>query len=287
VVALYRQARIMNHVDPLLDKNIFVLQHSYPHKKNPSCHQHATHDYSVMMLYTSGAAVIEQRSKWSVKAGEVMLIPAGEAHRMLAAEQASVWALGFCPSCFAANGGSEILAPFERVRSGGSAVVSLTEERQRFIESLLSELQLELARPTPNLIVQQSLLTLIASVLSRASAPPQSNQKSPSPAIEALRFIEKNFLEAITLQKIADAVHLSPAYITTRLRKETGKSAQEWIITHRLQEVRRRLETTDEKLDVITERVGYADPTHLIRLFRREYGVTPASWRASLRKNHR
>jgi AraC-like DNA-binding protein len=34
-------------------------------------------------------------------------------------------------------------------------------------------------------------------------------------------------------------------------------------------------------VDVIAERVGYADPSHFIRMFRREHGATPAAWRAA------
>ena len=33
-------------------------------------------------------------------------------------------------------------------------------------------------------------------------------------------------------------------------------------------------------VDVIAERVGYADATHFIRLFRRAHGVTPTAYRA-------
>jgi AraC-like DNA-binding protein len=36
-------------------------------------------------------------------------------------------------------------------------------------------------------------------------------------------------------------------------------------------------------VEVIAERVGYADATHFIRLFRRMYGVTPAAWRSERR----
>ncbi len=46
-------------------------------------------------------------------------------------------------------------------------------------------------------------------------------------------------------------------------------------------EARRRLLHSDERVDVIAERVGYADPTHFIRMFRREHGATPAAWRAA------
>jgi AraC-like DNA-binding protein len=40
-------------------------------------------------------------------------------------------------------------------------------------------------------------------------------------------------------------------------------------------------------VDVIAERVGYADPTHFIRMFRRQHGATPAAWRASQRRSKR
>jgi AraC-like DNA-binding protein len=40
---------------------------------------------------------------------------------------------------------------------------------------------------------------------------------------------------------------------------------------------------TDEIVAVIAERVGYADATHFIRLFRRAHGMTPAAWRTRYR----
>jgi AraC-like DNA-binding protein len=46
-------------------------------------------------------------------------------------------------------------------------------------------------------------------------------------------------------------------------------------------EARRLLSHTDEMVDVVAERVGYADSTHFIRMFRREHGTTPAAWRAA------
>jgi AraC-like DNA-binding protein len=45
-------------------------------------------------------------------------------------------------------------------------------------------------------------------------------------------------------------------------------------------EARRLLLHSDEMVDVIAERVGYADATHFIRMFRRAHGATPAAWRA-------
>jgi AraC-like DNA-binding protein len=48
-------------------------------------------------------------------------------------------------------------------------------------------------------------------------------------------------------------------------------------------QARRLLLHSDERVDVIAERVGYADATHFIRMFRREHGATPAAWRLRAR----
>jgi AraC-like DNA-binding protein len=83
---------------------------------------------------------------------------------------------------------------------------------------------------------------------------------------------------------VARAVGRSPAHVTTALTRATGKSAGAWIIAGRMAEARRRLLHSDEPIDAIADRVGYADATHFIRLFRRSHGATPASWRARHRR---
>jgi len=55
----------------------------------------------------------------------------------------------------------------------------------------------------------------------------------------------------------------------------------QWIVSGRMAEARRLLLHSDEMVDVVAERVGYADATHFIRMFRREHGATPAAWRAA------
>jgi AraC family transcriptional activator of pobA len=98
---------------------------------------------------------------------------------------------------------------------------------------------------------------------------------------ESLRYIERNCLRRLTLAEIASAVGRSPTYVTAALTRATGRSAGDWIVSGRMAEARRLLLRSDERVDVVSERVGYADPTHFIRMFRRGHGTTPAAWRAS------
>jgi len=241
------------------------------------------HSHAAMLFVTGGSSRIEQRGAWRLAPGDVFLVPAGEPHRMVEASQASYWGLSFCAPCFAAAGAAELLEPFERVRDGASAIVRLPAERWPFVETLLCELEasgaIDPAHP-----VQRSLLTLLLHEVDRAASPLQQ-ERTPARSVvaESLRFIERNCLQPITLQDVAAAVGRSPAYVTSALTRATGRSAGAWILSGRMAEARRRLLHSDEPVERIAEQVGYADPTHFIRMFRRTEGAPPAAWRAARR----
>ncbi len=245
-----------------------------------------THGYAALAFYTRGRSRVEQNGEWRVGEGDVLLVPAGEPHRMLEMSGPEYWGLAFCVPCFAASGAAALLDPFERVRDGASAVVHVPASRHVFLEGLFRELEAETREPraTGETLdaIQRSLLTLILNEVERAAGPlePRSVPRS-SVVVDSLRFIERNCLRRLTLEDVAAAVGRSPAYVTSALTQATGRSAGAWIVSGRMAEARRLLLHSDQRIDVVAERVGYADATHFIRMFRREHGATPAAWRAS------
>lgn len=64
-----------------------------------------------------------------------------------------------------------------------------------------------------------------------------------------------------------------------RFRKATGMTPLEYVHAVRLEEAKQLLETTDDTLEKLAERVGYEDATFFSRLFRRSVGLTPAQYR--------
>ncbi len=229
---------------------------------------------------------MELNGEWTLREGDVLLVPAGAPHRMLEARGMESWGLAFCVPCFAADRTASLLEPFERVREGASAVVQIPGARHPYLEGLFRELEStgrERPGPTESLdAVQRSLLTLILAEVDRASSASGARQATRGSVVTgALRFIERNCLGPLSLNDVAAAVGRSPTYVTTALTQATGRSAVQWIVSGRMAEARRLLLHSDEMVDVIAERVGYADATHFIRMFRREHGATPAAWRAA------
>jgi AraC-like DNA-binding protein len=96
---------------------------------------------------------------------------------------------------------------------------------------------------------------------------------------EVFEFIEDHYAEPISLADVAAAVNLSPGYLTTLVRRRTGRTVLEWIAERRMTEARRLLVETDETVENIGARVGYHDPAYFIRSFRRSHGATPLAWR--------
>jgi AraC family transcriptional regulator, transcriptional activator of pobA len=242
------------------------------------------HSYAALALYTDGHARMEQRGEWTLTAGDVLIVPPGEPHRRLDARHSAYWGLSFCAPCFAADGAATLLTPFERVRDGAAPVVRIPGERQQFLLELLRELEgmtEQTRQGDAQESVRRSLLTLILNEVDRARSQPEVRAvPGKSVVVDSLRFIERHCLGRLTLGDVAAAVQRSPAYVTSALSQATGRSAVEWIISCRMAEARRLLVSSDELVEVIAERVGYADSTHFIRLFRRQHGATPTAWRA-------
>lgn len=82
-----------------------------------------------------------------------------------------------------------------------------------------------------------------------------------------------------TVRYCADTLHLSPNYFGDLIKKETGKSAQEYIRDALVAGIKERL--ADEELSVseIAYEMGFKYPQHLSRLFKRAVGMTPQEYR--------
>lgn len=263
--------------------SLFVFPPREPGQDTPTPGM-VVHDYIALTLCTGGRVEMQQRERIVLGPGDVYLVPAGERHCRLAEDRAELWGLGFHAACYALTELAPLLEPFERVRAGACAVVHIPSARQEHLGRLFAELRGETSMSAARSeLVQKSLLSLILAEIVRAASWSTMAGSRPSLVADALAFIERRCLEPISLRDVASAVARSPAHVTTALRLATGRSAVEWITAGRLAEARRRLLHTDELIEVIAERVGYADATHFARLFRRAHGMTPSAWRSKYR----
>ena len=96
---------------------------------------------------------------------------------------------------------------------------------------------------------------------------------------ELFEFIEANYDKGITLCDVAKAVGYSPAYLTNKVKQETGRTVNRWIIERRMAQALFLLDSTDRSVEQIATTVGYQNTCHFFRQFRQYQGTTPQAWR--------
>lgn len=102
---------------------------------------------------------------------------------------------------------------------------------------------------------------------------------SVSELSEVFKFIESNYNKGITLCDVAKAVGYSPAYLTNRVKRETGRTVNRWIIERRIAQALFLLGSTNQSVEQIATTVGYQNTCHFFRQFRQYKGTTPQAWR--------
>lgn len=84
-----------------------------------------------------------------------------------------------------------------------------------------------------------------------------------------------------SVKYFADKVFLSPNYFGDLIKKETGKSAQEYIQFKLIERAKDRIAATDLTISEIAYELGFTYPQHFSRLFKRHTGMTPNEYRAA------
>lgn len=106
-----------------------------------------------------------------------------------------------------------------------------------------------------------------------------NNEKYSNLIIMAIYYINSKFHEEITIAEIAQELDVSPNYLSTRFRKETGLTPTEYIKKERLLKATQLLTTTTLSIQDIGHCIGIHDSNYFIKVFKSVYGITPLQYR--------
>lgn len=85
--------------------------------------------------------------------------------------------------------------------------------------------------------------------------------------------------ETISLQKVADFIHVTPPYLSNLFKTETGKNYTEYIFDCRMNKARQLLLDTQKTITEIAIDTGFANPNYFSSCFRKEFGLSPKQFR--------
>ena len=96
---------------------------------------------------------------------------------------------------------------------------------------------------------------------------------------DILMYIDAHSSEALKIETLANMCHMSYSYFAKTFHKLYGQSCKEYIEFVRLCKVENLLLFTDYDLNYISMETGFSDCSHLIRTFKKKYGLTPKRYR--------
>ncbi|HEX5503645.1 MAG TPA: AraC family transcriptional regulator [Thermomicrobiales bacterium] len=257
-------------------------------------HAHA-HDFLLLAYFERGGGAIRVGGReWRVEAGDVYLVAPGEvvgaggATRGFA--EAAAWGVYFppdvlghgAPGSFLAWRAHPLLFPFVRGAAGGAQRLRVPPADRPAWSARLAALDRELQERRDGYheaaLAHLTLLLVAVGRLATDVAGDLRLRDEPLLA-DVFGYIEGHYGERVSLRDVARAVSLTPGYLTTVVRRKTGRTVQDWLAERRLAEARRLLVETDLAVEEVGRRVGYGDPAYFARSFRRAHGTTPLGWR--------
>ncbi|GAA2156685.1 hypothetical protein GCM10009760_57910 [Kitasatospora kazusensis] len=103
------------------------------------------------------------------------------------------------------------------------------------------------------------------------------------PLAEVVTWALENLNQQFDVEVLAARAYMSRRTFDRRFRTLTGSAPLQWLITQRVLQAQRLLETSELSVDDVARRCGFRSPVALRGHFRRQLGVSPATYRTTYR----
>lgn len=96
---------------------------------------------------------------------------------------------------------------------------------------------------------------------------------------EAYRYVSSHLGRRISLEEVAEHLHLNASYFSRFFKKETGETFIEYVTRQKMERAKELLDQTGHSVGEICELLGYDNQSYFIKTFKAHAGVTPAEYR--------
>lgn len=257
------------------------------YQDHPDAYPTHFHPAVEMLLIQEGAAVVTLESgPVTVRAGEVMIIPAGMRHGLEMGEGSRRFLILFeVNSVFT-------MKEFSALRSMLARPFHLTEKTSGNLGLVRAELMQVLKHVRSgqlrNLHCYAHLLKVYALLgeeyLEREAAPEEiealTHQLSGEDDFSrALTYVDQHFTEDLDLDTLAAYAGFSRYTLSRMFRAQTGKTFTRYLSGKRVAQAMELLTETDLPVTQIGLKVGFGSIASFNRVFREERGCTPSQFR--------
>ena len=171
-----------------------------------------------------------------------------------------------------------------------SEALHLSEEEKRIILDCLDKVKMELAHPIDKLskrLIARNIQLLLDYCMHFYNRQFETRTESNRDVLTRFEALLEDYFQSEKTQTVglptvkyfADKVFLSPNYFGDLIKKETGKTAQEYIQNKLIDVAKEMIVGTDKTVSQIAYDLGFQYSQHFNRIFKKNVGYTPSEYR--------
>ena len=126
----------------------------------------------------------------------------------------------------------------------------------------------------------QLAILLVEEMTQSAQRQTRSDGLAPTITLQRIQaYAQTHITRQLSMEELAGAANCSEASVYRLFREHVHTTPGRWLTRLRMERAANLLRTSTLAVSEIGERVGYADPFHFSRVFKRERGVSPRTYR--------
>ena len=241
---------------------------------------HAHEDFAEIILICSGSSeYLIHDKKYFIQPGDLLIYNAGVVHDEISGPDLEIGSY-----CVAVGGlrmpglQPNMLIPADAgyVFPSGSSFGDL----RRLMEMIFHNLAAEEPRAEAFAgCLLHALLVKVLAVTEGADAEDKPVDEPPILGRRIKNFIDRHYMEPITLQTMGESLRVSPYYLSHVFKQMSGYSPMQYLLRRRIGEAQTLLITTDLSITRIAEMVGYDTQSYFNLQFTKNVGMSPGKFR--------
>lgn len=104
-------------------------------------------------------------------------------------------------------------------------------------------------------------------------------QSRRSEILRAQQYVSHNIGSKITLEEVADMLHINSSYFSRLFKRETGYNFIQYVTTAKMERAKELLSRSNMSVEEVAARLGYENKSYFAKLFKKHIGGTPGEYR--------
>lgn len=253
------------------------------HMKNHSVTGMHSHEFFELVFIMQGSCLHSGMDTSGIlTAGDMLLLPPGEAHAYVNTNSTWLYNCLFLPSALALYSAEEQNSALFKTPYRAKTDPAHRQEFVMLLERIIMEQQTQ--EPGWERMITVLFTELMVRFERCLSVTPHMDSSSAHHRMlmHVMRYIEDNFNRELSLDELAREADMSPSHLTRQFKMTTGMAPVEYCRSFRIAKSGELLKSPGATVTEVASAMGFSDISVFSRQFKQVTGMSPTEYRRQL-----